>query len=307
MHRLRACLPLLALAFFILTASPAFAVFHTFKIVEIYSSADGSVQYVKLKENFGFGSQNLWSGITLSSTNASNPADINQITFPNNLPNSATANKFVLVATANFASLSGGITPDYVIPANFLHRSGGTLNFGGVSIINYAALPTNGQSALTDTGATVINAPRNFAGASGSVNLPPGSCCVAAACTITILPSCTGTFSAAGVCTPNPCAPSTGTCCAGATCSITSAAACTGDHRLFLSASSACNSASNLTAPCCRADYNHIAGTTVQDIFDFLNDWFASSSLADFDTNGAAAPTVGSIFSFLNAWFAGGC
>ncbi len=53
----------------------------------------------------------------------------------------------------------------------------------------------------------------------------------------------------------------------------------------------------------CPADFNHIGGLTVQDIFDFLNAWFAADSAADF--NHAGGLTVQDIFDFLNAWFAG--
>jgi hypothetical protein len=40
----------------------------------------------------------------------------------------------------------------------------------------------------------------------------------------------------------------------------------------------------------------------VQDIFDFLNAWFAGSVAADFNGGGLA---VQDIFDFLSAWFAG--
>ncbi|MBY0311434.1 MAG: S8 family serine peptidase [Phycisphaerales bacterium] len=53
----------------------------------------------------------------------------------------------------------------------------------------------------------------------------------------------------------------------------------------------------------CGADYNNDGAVTVADIFDFLNDWFASSLRADFNANGT--PDVADIFDFLNAWFAG--
>lgn len=53
----------------------------------------------------------------------------------------------------------------------------------------------------------------------------------------------------------------------------------------------------------CRGDFNCTGGAEVQDIFDFLNAWFASDPLADFDGNGAIE--VQDIFDFLNAWFAG--
>ncbi len=42
----------------------------------------------------------------------------------------------------------GGITPDYIIPSNFLFLSGGTISFAGISTMPYTALPTDGVSPL---------------------------------------------------------------------------------------------------------------------------------------------------------------
>lgn len=55
--------------------------------------------------------------------------------------------------------------------------------------------------------------------------------------------------------------------------------------------------------PVCPADYNGVGGVTVQDIFDFLSDWFSNVPRADF--NGAGGITVQDVFDFLTAWFAG--
>jgi glucose/arabinose dehydrogenase len=55
--------------------------------------------------------------------------------------------------------------------------------------------------------------------------------------------------------------------------------------------------------PPCRADFNHIGGLTIQDIFDFLNAWLAAAPGSDFDNSGTLA--VADIFAFINAWFAG--
>ena len=55
-----------------------------------------------------------------------------------------------------------------------------------------------------------------------------GSCCITGNCTRTIQSGCTGTWTLAGVCTPNPCATPTGSCCITGVCSITTQAACTG-------------------------------------------------------------------------------
>jgi glucose/arabinose dehydrogenase len=52
----------------------------------------------------------------------------------------------------------------------------------------------------------------------------------------------------------------------------------------------------------CPADYNRSGGVEIQDIFDFLNGWFAADSRADFNGGGLS---VGDIFDFINEWFAG--
>lgn len=52
----------------------------------------------------------------------------------------------------------------------------------------------------------------------------------------------------------------------------------------------------------CAADFNCSTTTTVEDIFDFLNAWFAQEPRSDLDGNGV---TTADIFDFLNAWFAG--
>lgn len=53
----------------------------------------------------------------------------------------------------------------------------------------------------------------------------------------------------------------------------------------------------------CAPDFNNSGSLSVQDIFDFLNAWFAIDPRADF--NLANGVTVQDIFDFLAAWFAG--
>jgi hypothetical protein len=55
--------------------------------------------------------------------------------------------------------------------------------------------------------------------------------------------------------------------------------------------------------PRCAADYNGSGTLSVQDIFDYLNAWFAGNSHADTNHNGGLE--VQDIFDFLNMWFAG--
>jgi hypothetical protein len=143
-----------------------------------------------------------------------------------------------------------------------------------------------------------------------------GSCCNGSQCVLTDAANCTGTYTDGGVCTPNPCGPS-GVCCRGSTCTttITSAGACTGSlvpgqaaGAAFATAAPTCNTGAISSTPCCYANYNKVNGITVQDIFDFLGDWFAGSVYAKVGGDGAAGPlTVQNIFDFLSNWFAGGC
>jgi len=51
----------------------------------------------------------------------------------------------------------------------------------------------------------------------------------------------------------------------------------------------------------CRADWTGDGGVSVQDLFAFLDDWFAGR--ADFDHSGSTS--VQDLFSFLGAWFSG--
>ena len=109
------------------------------------------------------------------------------------------------------------------------------------------------------------------------------------------------------------CNGTTGVCCRGSTCntSVGQAGCATGAGTagaFFASSGSTCNSGSVSNSPCCYADYNKVGGVTVQDIFDFLNDWFAGSIYAKVGGNGASGGlSVQNIFDFLTNWFTGGC
>jgi len=136
---------------------------------------------------------------------------------------------------------------------------------------------------------------------------PTGACCDAdVSCTITASATCSGTFQSIGSsCDPNPCPQPTGACCKGSSCSITTSAACSGPSTLFAGIGLACNTLPNYTAPCCLADYNHLAGLSIQDLFDFLAGYFGGDSAADINQSGVVS--VQDIFNFLDAYFTAGC
>jgi hypothetical protein len=152
---------LVALALF--AAQTASATFHLVVIKEVYSNASGNVQYVVLQALAG--GQQFLHGHAITATQG---GATRTFTFPNDLPGD-TANRKILIATQGFANL-GIVTPDYIVQNPFLFQNGGTINYAGVDIMSYPALPADGIHALDRNGATVATRPTNFAGASSSIS-----------------------------------------------------------------------------------------------------------------------------------------
>src|SRR4051812_44800329 len=94
-------------ALLLLQVSNVFAAFHLFRIEQMYSNADGTVQFIVLHEATGTNGENLWANNTLTSTHA---GATKVFTFPADLPGSNTAGRRVVVATQGFAAL-GLLTP----------------------------------------------------------------------------------------------------------------------------------------------------------------------------------------------------
>ena len=146
----------------LLLAGPAWAGHHRWDISEVFSNADGTIQFVELHSLFngepGLGPFTLTSNSTV-------------FNFVTNLPNSSTANTWVLCATAGFSQLIGAPTPDYVIPDGFVNTAGDTITYaGGADTVVLGALPTDGVTSVDDSGTPGQNSPTNFAGAAGSVD-----------------------------------------------------------------------------------------------------------------------------------------
>ena len=95
----------------------------SYQIEEVYSNADGSVQFVVLRETDGLTGQQGLAGRQLTVTR---PNVAKTFTFPGDLPSTATANARVLVGSVGFQAL-GLIAPDYVFPDRFLPVDGATL------------------------------------------------------------------------------------------------------------------------------------------------------------------------------------
>lgn len=147
-------------------AATAHASFHLFQIDQIYSDASGAVQFIRLSTTFG--DQQFLQGQSISTSQGLNT---HSFQFLTNLPGDTADHKF-LIATQGFANL-GVVTPDYVVPNGFLFLPGGSINYASVDSVTYSALPTDGTHAIDRNGNPVVNAPMNFAGTTGSVNVPP--------------------------------------------------------------------------------------------------------------------------------------
>ena len=161
-----------AFVFLFQTSSTLLAENHKWLINEIYSNADGTIQFVELRDD-GDDQGHMLASTTLSTS-------ISSFNFPNNLPtNINTQGRSVLIATAAFAALPGAPAPDYIIPDNFLRIFGSTLVFSGSGDeVTYSALPTDGINSINRNGAQSTNSPRNFFNQSGSITPPtPGPDC----------------------------------------------------------------------------------------------------------------------------------
>ena len=168
----------IALAVLLLTISVgAYSSFHLWKINQVYSNADGTLQFIELFEPpTGFQGQDMLQGQAISSNSK-------VFNFLSNLPSSITAGKKFLIGTAGLAAASG-VTPDYIIPDGFIFTTNVTINFAAVDIVGpIQSIPTDGTLSLTRSGANsftaATNSPTNFAGTTGTVVVtnptPPGA------------------------------------------------------------------------------------------------------------------------------------
>ena len=132
---------------FALIANAAWATFRTYQIQEIFSNADGSIQYVVLHEALGFSGQQFLVGHAFFATPTMSMTQ--QFAFPNDLPSNNTAGTHVLIATQGFAAL-GIVKPDYVVPNGFIPLAG-MINYAMVDQVTYEDCPPTGCTRLTAT------------------------------------------------------------------------------------------------------------------------------------------------------------
>jgi hypothetical protein len=141
---------------------------HTWDVNEVFSNADGTVQFVELREANGTPGE-----VNLAGRPVTSDALGTTFVIPSNVAPPST-NKHLLLATAAFAALPGAPTPDHIIPAGsvpFFSISGDTVRYNPYDAFVFPAVPTDGINSRNRTGTAVRpNSPTNYAGQTGSVD-----------------------------------------------------------------------------------------------------------------------------------------
>ena len=174
----------ICVALSVLAAAPGRASFTWWEVNEVFSNADGTIQFIEFFEASDFpgrDGQASYDGKQLKTfVTGANPNDpLDTHTFNDDLPSNFTAMRFALVATEGFASLPGAVEPDFVMPDGFIDTSVVVeIKLGTIDTFTFllGAIPTDGVNSLHRTGAPVgENSPTNFAGETGMIDLPePG-------------------------------------------------------------------------------------------------------------------------------------
>jgi hypothetical protein len=147
---------------------PALANCHTWDVSEIFSNADGTIQFIELREPNGGCCEDGVPGHRILSSKRSFTIPLPDLAQP-------TAFRRLLFGTASYAQLPGAPTPDYIIPSNFFDLDGDSVGYTpyDTMVFGPGELPTDGINSLTPRalGNLVgINSPENYAGETGDVN-----------------------------------------------------------------------------------------------------------------------------------------
>jgi hypothetical protein len=160
--------------FALLVGTSAQGGIHTWDVGEVFTNADGTIQFVEFVEANG---GNFETGIANGET-ASNAKDFGW----SGAPVANTANKRYLVGSQTFQNLTGAPPVDATMPLLvlpfFFQPASDTVSFSIYDSCVFTGVPTNGvgsRSCESNTNQTT-NSPTNYAGASASViaALAPG-------------------------------------------------------------------------------------------------------------------------------------
>jgi len=167
----------------LVTVSSAQAGSHLWVINEVFSNADGSIQFIEMANPTSAANEIVLKGKWVRSGTT-----LNQYDFPANLPAGSTANKHLLLATASFAALPGAPTPDYIIPENFFDLESEHItywlyagahmdfNIGDLTVDGIQSLNRNGNPDMTNPPVLGVNSPTNFNDETGSVDASGPDC-----------------------------------------------------------------------------------------------------------------------------------
>jgi len=161
-----------ALGLFALTGGTAFGGAHTWRVNEVFSNADGTIQFVELRESGGGAGEVGTMGHQVTS-------NLRSYTIPSNVA-SPTSFKSLLFATPGFALIPGAPAPDFIFPAAsvpFFSTAGGADSFRYVAFDTWAvpagSIPLDGFMSFNRTGGALTNTPTNYAGATATIDLRP--------------------------------------------------------------------------------------------------------------------------------------
>ena len=158
-----------------LAGPPAMAGSHSWRINEIFSNADGTIQFIEMKECCGFDNE-----IGLANKWIRSKTTKNMFIFPANLV-PPTGDRYLLLGTAAYAALPGAPAPDYIIPASFFAIDGDSIEYWlytpATMTFGPGELPTDCINSLHDGGVDRNfpgpNSPTNYADESGAINACP--------------------------------------------------------------------------------------------------------------------------------------
>ena len=140
---------------------PAVASHHSWQIVEVFSNADGTLQFIEWKADAG--NHNSLSCCDMVATNTS--TGDTQLFRPSNISGSQT-DDYYLFATSGFAEVYG-IVPDQIIPDGFLTTTAGSVRYNNT--LSWSSLPTDGVNSYAAGGVTEAATPRNFVDATTTI------------------------------------------------------------------------------------------------------------------------------------------
>jgi len=175
MNTKRSIVTVASLACSLFAASSALAGVHTWDVVEVFSNADGTIQYIELREMNGTNTEWHLGGVTVSADDGTG-----SFTFPANYP-ATTAGKSILLATQGAADLlaldPNNPVPDHIVAqAPFFDHTGDTVRFGPYDVFTFGAVPTDCINSMQDTNNTsadtptvLASTPKNYTGIQGVI------------------------------------------------------------------------------------------------------------------------------------------